>query len=332
MPDFSKGHWPKAAIGGLVLVNAVLLTMLVLDERSRSLAAQADPAVEPAATQPVPAVTRTSASAVPTSASPTPTMSSTASGRPSSTASPATKPTLGKRLLAVNSASLAWRATAGPCPSKPSVEVSRDGGRTWRPTDSGLRSMSRMRSYDEDSVFAVGGDETCDARYAATGGPGESWTANPRFLDQTWYRLPKERSQIHAPGGRLSSPCGDQLGDFAGLGRSGAAALCSDGTLRLTQNSGRQWRKLDGVAEGRGVGADEEVYVLALRNSDCAGIGVVLLTSGARRVETDSVRCAPLGGDPDTELAVAVRGQVLWLWAGDEVAVSTDRGRNWERA
>jgi hypothetical protein len=189
-----------------------------------------------------------------------------------------------------------------------------------------------MRSYGEVSVFAVGGDEDCESRYRAASGPGEPWTVNPRLLAQTWYRLPTEQNRVHAPGGRLSSPCGDRLRDFAGLRIAGAAALCRDGTLRLTQNGGRQWRKLEGVTGGRALGADEGIFVLALRNPGCAGIGVVLLTPGARQVETDSIRCGPLGGGPDLELAVAVRGQVLWLWAGDEVAVSTDRGRTWTRS
>jgi len=41
MPDNLKGHWSKAAIGGLVLVNAVLMTLLAIDERSRVLAVPA---------------------------------------------------------------------------------------------------------------------------------------------------------------------------------------------------------------------------------------------------------------------------------------------------
>ena len=236
-----------------------------------------------------------------------------------------------KRLLAVNSATLAWRAVLGDCPTDPKLEVSRNGGRTWRSIDSGLRSISRMRSYDEASVFAVGGDVECKARYTAIRGPGESWTVNSRFLGQTWYRLPTEHNRIHAPGGRRSSPCDDQLRDFAGLGTAGAAAVCRDGRLLLTQDGGRRWRDLDGAASGRAVGADERVYVLAMPKAGCTGIGVVLLTPGAREIESESVRCAPLGGAADTELAVAVRGQVLWLWAGDEVTVSTDRGRTWER-
>jgi hypothetical protein len=189
-----------------------------------------------------------------------------------------------------------------------------------------------MRSYDEASVFAVGGNKACEPRYVATGGPEESWATNPQFLGQTWYRMPSEHDQVHAPGGRLSKPCDVGLGDFAGLGLGGAAALCSNGTLRLTQNGGRDWRDLDGVVAGRAVGADEKVYVLAMRKAECAGIGVVLLSPGVRELDTEKVRCAPLHSGSDKEIAVAVRGQVLWLWAGDEVAVSTDRGRNWERA
>jgi hypothetical protein len=177
----------------------------------------------------------------------------------------------------------------------------------------------------------VGGNRQCKSRYSATGGPAESWGPNPRLLDQTWYRLPSKPNQVHAPGGRLSSPCGDRLGDFAGLGLAGAAALCGDGTLRLTQNGGQQWRELNGVTAGRAVGADEKIYALALRTANCTGVGVVVLSPGVRQVGGDSVHCAPLSGGPDQDIAVAVRGKALWLWAGDEVVVSTDRGRTWER-
>ena len=331
MPDILKGQWSKAAIGGLVLLNVVLLTLLALDGRSRSLAAQAVPADQAPATQPSATATRPSPTSTPTSRSPEPTPSSTAARLPSSTVSPSTGQGPVKRLLAANSASLAWRAVMGPCPTDPQVEVTRDGGRTWRPTDSGLQSISRMRSYNESAVFAVGGDEECESQYSATGGPDESWEILPRFLGQTWFRLPDADHRIHAPGGRSSSPCGDELTDFAGLGVAGGAAICTDGTVRLTQNGGRRWRDLDEVTTGRAIGADEQVYVLAMRRGDCDGIGVVLLDPEAEEVDSDSVRCAPIGGDPDQELAVAVSGQVLWLSAGEEVAVSTDRGRNWQR-
>ena len=332
MPDFQKGHWPKVAVGGLVLVNVVLLILLAVDGKSHSLTAEAVPAGRPAVTQPAPTVTSPSPTSTPSSASPQPTTAGTASRVPSSTVSPNTRRAPAKRLLTVNSATLAWRAVVGRCPTDPRVEVTQDGGRTWRPTDSGLQSIARMRSYEDTAVFAVGGDEECKPRYAAAGGPEESWAVNPRFLGPTWYRLPREQDRIHAPGGRLSSPCDDRLGDFAGLGLRGAAALCDDGTLRLTQDGGRRWRDVAAVATGRAVGADEKVFVLALRTADCAGVGVVLLTPGVREIDSAKVRCAPLGGGPDKGLAVAVRGQLLWLWAGDEVVVSTDRGRSWKRA
>jgi hypothetical protein len=332
MPDFQKGHWPKVAVGGLVLVNVVLLILLAVDGRSHSLTAEAVPAGQPAATQPIPTETVSPATSTPSSVSPQPTTAGTASRLPSSTVSPKTRQAPARRMLAVNSATQAWRALVGRCPTDPQVEVTQDGGRTWQPTDSGLQSISRMRSYQDAAVFAVGGDQECKPRYAAADGPEESWVANQRFLGQTWYRLPREQDRIHAPGGRLSSPCDDRLGDFAGVGLRGAAALCTDGKLRLTQDGGRRWREVTELATGRAVGADEQVFVLALRTADCAGVGVVLLTPGAREIDSDKVRCAPLGGGPDKGLAVAVRGQLLWLWAGDEVVVSTDRGRNWKPA
>ncbi len=326
MPDFLKGHWSKAAIGGLVLVNVVLLVLLAVDQRTRPIPAEAVPAGGQSRTG-----TDLSPTSAGTSASPQPTTSTVAPRVPSSTVSPGSERPPVKRLLTVNSATLGWRAVAGPCPTDPRVEVSRDGGRTWRPTDSGLQSISRMRSYNESAVFAVGGNDNCESQYMASGGPAESWGANPRLLGQTWYRLPTEPNQIHAPGGRLTDPCDDHLRDVAGLGVAGAAALCGKGTLRLSQNGGRQWRDVAGVTTGRAIGADEKVYVLALRKSSCAGVGVVLLGPGIREIKPDSIRCAPVGGGSDEDVAVAVRGRVLWLWVGDDVVTSTDRGRNWER-
>lgn len=235
-------------------------------------------------------------------------------------------------MLAVNSDELAWRAVFGPCPTDPEVEVSRDGGRTWNSTSAGLRSITRLRSYSESSVFAVGGAKDCAARYVATGGPSESWGSNEQMLDETWYRLPDKPYRVHAPSGRLSSPCDRELGDLAGLGDSNAAALCTNGQVRLTDDRGRNWRDLKGGDAGLAVGADDGVYALATLRAGCDGVAVTVLDPGAERVDIGEARCAPVDRVAADQLALSVRGQVIWLWAGDEVAVSTDRGLSWDRA
>jgi hypothetical protein len=57
-----------------------------------------------------------------------------------------------------------------------------------------------------------------------------------------------------------------------------------------------------------------------------------LLTPEPPEVGSDSVRWAPVDGSHDSELALAVRGLVLLLWAGEEVVVPAGRSRSWERA
>ena len=205
MPGFVKGNWSKAAIGGLVLLNLVLIVLLVLRDPPGSITA-------------VPPASGGSTSATPVRSSPGPTASTrTPTGSPStrkiSSAAPPPTPTAtpsptkatpvsdrSRRVLAVSSAKIAWRAVFGACPTDPDLEVSRDGGRTWQPSKPKLRSVSRLRAYSESSVFAVGGAEGCAPRYLATGGPGEPWSANGALLD----------------GVVVPRPEGDQSGSRAG--------------------------------------------------------------------------------------------------------------------
>jgi hypothetical protein len=150
------------------------------------------------------------------------------------------------------------------------------------------------------------------------------------LLGQSWYRNPEQADQVYAPGGRLSRPCGKHLLDFAGLGDYGAAALCVDGTLRMTENSGRSWRDVEGGGTGLALGADEKTYALAMHQDSCDGIAVVLLGPDSRVIDPETVRCAQIDGEGFDELGIGVRGQAVWLWWNKEVMVSTNSGRTWD--
>lgn len=336
MPGSLKGNWSKAAIGGLVLLNLVLIVLLVLRDPPGGVTAV--PAISDGSTsaQPTPSNSEPTASSI--VPSPTPSARESPSATPN-TPTPAPEPTASSaaperavRVLAVSSAEVAWRAVVGGCPTDPDLEVSRDGGHTWRQAHPELRSVSRLRAYGDSAVFAIGGGKGCRPRFVAAGGPGESWLADESQLEETWYRDPKQIEQVHAPGGRMSSPCGKRLFDFAGLGDHGAAALCIDGTVRATPNDGRSWRDLAGGSTGLALGADERSYALAMRHDRCDGIAVVLLDPDTRAVDRDAMRCAPFKLDADGELAIGVRGDVVWLWLGSEVMVSTNSGRTWKAA
>ncbi|HZA06029.1 MAG TPA: hypothetical protein VE617_15820 [Propionibacteriaceae bacterium] len=314
MPGSSRGNWPKVAIGALVLINLVLFALLGL--RQPTEVVRAKPATSPADTTRSP---RSSPTPPGTAGDSTPTESASNAGRST-------------RMLAVASDTLAWRAVFGPCPGGSDLEVSRDGGRTWRAAKSGLKAVSRLRAYGDSGVFAVGGATDCESRYVATDGPGKSWTTYDRLLGETWYRVPKGPNRVHAPGGRISQPCGEKLRDFAGLGDLGAAALCADGTVRTTQDSGQSWRDLRGVSTALSLGTDGQVYAVAMRREGCDGVALAVLDPGAEEIDRDRVRCAPAEGSESDEVAVGVREQVVWLWLGDEVKVSTNRGRTWDRS
>ena len=333
MPGLFKGNGPKVAIGGLVLLNLVLIVTLVLRDPPDAITAM------PAASEGSTSATRTSSSPTPSttarSRTPTPTSTPSTAAPPSTPAPTPTQSATGAdqstRILAVSSETVAWRAVFGPCPTDPEVEVSQDGGRTWRRTKPELRSVSRLRAFGASAVFAIGGAESCRPRFVASGGPREPWITNEAELGQTWYRVPKHTDRVHAPGGQVSNPCDKRLMDFAGLGDYGAAALCAGGTLRTTRDNGRTWRDLKGGSAGLALGADEQTYAVAMQLERCKGIAVVVLDPDARSVDRDAVRCAPLTREAGEELAVGVRGEVVWLWLGDQVVVSTDRGRSWER-
>ena len=169
MPGSSQGNWPKVAIGGLVLLNLVLLALLALRQPTEVVSAQ--PAAPPTETSPAPRSTSTATvgdSTLAPSADSTPSASESSAGPATESPSDGDRST---RMLAVSSDTLAWRAVSGRCPNDSEVEVSRDGGRTWRATKPGLKSVSRIRAYSESSVFAVGGSAHCYTRYVATGGP-----------------------------------------------------------------------------------------------------------------------------------------------------------------
>ena len=228
MRGSSRGIWPKMAIGGLVLLNLVLFALLVLRQPTGEISAE--PATSP--------TERTRAPRLSPMVGNSPSASGTSSASPTATES-ASGPDRSTRMLAVSSDTLAWRAVFSPCPGESDLEVSRNGGRTWRATKSGLKSVSRLRAYGDSGVFAVGGATDCEDRYVATDGPGKSWAPNDRLLGEAWYRIPTTPNRVHAPDGRTSEPCGDELRDFAGLGDLAAAALCADGTVRTTRTVAR---------------------------------------------------------------------------------------------
>lgn len=308
MPKNRPGNWPLLAIGGLVVLNAVLLVALFARQPTTAVPAAAPPRASPSVT------------AEPT-ASPSARPSPAPSPTPSSKPSPKPKEQIPEapRLLAVASDRVAWRAARGGCDDEAEVEVTTNGGRTWRPTDAGVTAPIRLKAYDQASVFLIGAGGRCRPTFVRQASPGADWQRDAGRVDDIWFRLPEDPDRVHAPGGRRSVPCSTGLVDLAGLGGERAAALCRDGRLRTTDD-GDRWTTVLKKSGGRALNADDTEFVIAREVSSCSGLAVQRFDVEGRGLKDASPRCRR-EASPDQPVAVAIGPSTTWLWSGDEVEV-----------
>lgn len=309
-------HGPKLAVGGLVLLNLVLIGALVLRDPVRT-AVPADP---------VSASSINTPSSPPASATPTPTPSMTPSSSSTPSASPSASAKKPKkkvaepaRLLAANSAQVAWRAKSTDCKGDAKVEVTSNGGKSWSSTDPGLTAIVRLKAYGDGSVFAIGADNKCRATYAWISGPKETWQQDRSRVDTIWFQTPADLDEVHAPGGRTTKPCGDDLIDFAGFGTLEAAAHCEDDRIRTTTN-GRSWKTVQKQSEILSLNADDDGFVAAGTSDDCKGV-VVRRFDGAGGGLDSKGKCRTEVTANDASTVVSVRVRDVWLWSGGSVYI-----------
>jgi hypothetical protein len=228
----------------------------------------------------------------------------------------------------MNSDRVGWRATITECDSPGKLEVTSNGGRSWRATESGLTNMLRLKAFGVAAVFAVGTDDRCRARFRTIESPDGRWESDGGMLPEIWYREPKRRDVVHAPGGDRSRPCDSGVADLAGLGSFNAVALCQDGSLAITESAGERWGPLRLDLDVQALNADDLGFVAAGRSSACGGVAIVKFNPDGD-AGSGTPHCAPVGAEGTTALGVAVRGDLLWVWADDRVLTSTDGGRTW---
>ncbi|GAA1432537.1 hypothetical protein GCM10009616_22220 [Microlunatus lacustris] len=306
MPKNRPGNWPLLAIGGLVVLNVVLLVALFARQPTTAVPAAAPPRAS------------TSVTVEPSGspdAEPSPTPTATASREPEAER----EVPVASRLLAVSSERVAWRASRGGCDDEADVEVTTNGGRTWRSADPGVSAAVRLKSYGETSVFLIGADGQCRPSYAWQTSPDAEWQRDATRADDIWYRMPDNPDRVHAPGGRRSVPCSAGLADLAGLGTERAAALCRDGRLRTTDDGGR-WTTVLKDSGGRALNADDNDFVVAREVPSCSGLVVQRFDVEGGGLDDASPLCRR-GLSPDDSVAVAIASSTIWLWSGDEVEV-----------
>lgn len=298
-------HGATAAIIALLVLNVVLIVPLIANRNSRPDQAAADG---------TPAAPTVEASPSPDSPSPTPSAKSP---------SPVPKLASGKprRLLAVNSDHIAWRAEASRCGQSSKLEVTTDGGKTWNVTDSGLSSVVRLRAFGDSSVFAIGADADCKPVYAVDAYPGDQWQLDSSMLSDTWFREPNDLNTVHDPQDRTSQPCGKAgIVDFAGQGDTKGAALCGDGSLR-TRDGGSDWQTTVHKSDAVALNADDNHFVMVEQISQCHGLAVQRFDVHGSKVKTlGKAHCFKVSDPELGDVAVSNRESTVWVWSGDGVA------------
>ena len=307
-------HGPKLAVGGLVLLNLVLIGALVLRGPVRT-AVPADPV--PSSSISTPSSTPSSAASSPTPSA-SPSTSSTPSTSPSASSDKPKKKKAAEpaRLLAANSAQVAWRAKSTDCKGDAKVEVTTNGGKSWSRTDPGLTAIVRLKAYGDGSVFAIGADNKCRPTYAWITGPTEIWQQDRSRVDTIWFQTPDDLDEVHAPGGRTTKPCGDDLVDFAGFGTLEAAARCADDRIRTTTN-GRLWNTVQKNSEVISLNADDNGFVAAGTSEGCKGVVVRRFESAGQGLRARGTCRPKVKADGST--VVSIRSQDTWLWFDDSV-------------
>jgi hypothetical protein len=313
---------PLAVLAILVAVNAALIALLL---RSQSQVT-AQPAGQLTIGSTLPTQEPASSPAQGESPSLTPTPS------PSSTPFTEPKVAIPTRLLFATSATQAWRATVGDCQTQGQVERSDNAGKSWREAEKAtLGPIVRLGVESNGNLYAVGGaGEDCSIRYISYSAAGEiaAQTDKPRGI---WFRNPKDPDEVHGPGSAKAMPCKRQhVVGLASLSTTVALLVCTDGSVMVSSNSGEAWKKADELVGTMAVGAGGGRFWVAGEDGSCDGIAIRSFSIAAGKLSRGPIRCAADLSLAPGRIAIDVSGKAIWLWAGNKVQVSTDRGRTWK--
>jgi hypothetical protein len=308
----------------LVIVDAALVwAALRIGGRSSAVETPADTLT----TAPISTATTT-----PSTPSPAPSTTGTSA---TSTAPPANTPGVPlKVIVSAVDGSLAWRATAGKCGAGgAAVQVTTDGGKTWRNRTSPFAVITRVQASDATKGFLVGADSACSMAVRTTSDAGATWPGTGSLAD-TMARDAKDATKVRAPGGQTVAPCGtDVVVDLARNSTNGAEVLCAGGAIRSSGDDGRTWPESGRVTSGlaldsKVVGGKVTAYV-AWTKPGCAGVQISTVIEG----NVSDLGCAAAEGVTPGEVALAApTTDSGWLLVGSATYRSTDGLRTWSKA
>lgn len=208
----------------------------------------------------------------------------------------------------------------------PQVEVSADGGGTWNPADlstleiSGVRQLQFGEAGRAQLAFV---DGQCGLQFARSYVYGGAWEAGPGAGGIWTLGTDADEGEAVVSGQEVDAPC-------TVVGISGAndigIVLCDDATVAVSEDGGQTWGDTVAVPGARAVASDGESFdVITTETDDCAGVA-------ARPF--DGSELGELGDCADTDavqdqIAASTGGGSLYVWTGDDMLRSDDRGSTW---
>lgn len=296
---------------------------------------------DPTSTVPTSTVpTRTVPPAAPSSSAPSPTapsptrpssVSSSVAGSDAAASTGAASAAGQRVLLDLSSDGAAIRATAGDCTSSTAatVEVSEDGGVSWRQVAGDVRRVLRVIARQQGEVWFVGAGPGAGAGPQTGAGTGDCVAARydapgftPATVDGVWY-LPTDPAGtvLSSPAGPVDTGCVPIA--LAAADTRTAHVLCSNGALRITQDTGASWRTVSRVPGAVAISFQDVAsgYLLAA-TKDCPA---AVLATDDRGVSWTRRGCLK-GTEPQ---AVAAAGDQLLAVVDGRLQGSADAGRTW---
>ncbi|MBC7518012.1 MAG: hypothetical protein H7248_03880 [Microbacteriaceae bacterium] len=235
-------------------------------------------------------------------------------------------------LLALNESG-AWRGSAGGCPAAPTaLEFTIDGGATWTPSLAapklGVSSVLTMNRGAQGSTEVVGQPAAgCVPQLFSATARSDRWQLLGG-AEKQWYVVPGGGNSINTPSGVRPTPCAVVVGVSARTDGS-VGVLCSDQRLFRSRDSAASWDAGLFVPGARSIDQNATSYLVAVAGrSECAGVQIVVVYPQPAPRDRAVLACHKSAADTQ-QVVISNAGTALWLWAGDELVVTTDRGVTW---
>jgi photosystem II stability/assembly factor-like uncharacterized protein len=251
---------------------------------------------------------------------------------PSPSVSDPVAPTNESVLLSVTTkGKSAVRAVSGDCDSGGAVlELSGDGGKTWRTVDAPARSLLRVKAVSATEAWVVGTDTSCKPRFIRTTDGGRTWVTKVSTAG-AWHLLPGPSRRLHAPLGNVDSPCraATPATDLAASNNTTAAILCRGGQVHTTRDAGATWAKAASTTGGTALAFFGREFGFAASPGDAGCDGTLVVRTTDAGTTWQQRGCAE-GAAGAVTLAFSTTTAGLMATA-DEIWQTEDAGRTWTR-